>query len=718
MLGSNLRFPQISLFACWRQEVTLGFCRRMRSGMCLLVAVLCAIFGNSLCVAQDAPFHARIGDSVVMLTGPWKFHPGDDAAWAQPDFDDSEWGTLDLMPPERSFDPITGSSGFVPGWTTHGYRDVTRFAWYRLQIQMENGTGSEGPSALAMTMPLNFDDAYQVFVNGQLIGQFGSFNGGAVRFYNSQPRAFALPPGAGNGMVTIAIRFWMDPGTPLASMDVGGMHGPPILGEQSSIDAMLRLEWDSVNRTQVGNLMSVTLLLLGALMGLTLYWFDRQEPAYLWLGLACLSGFVERGTVMLGYYATLLPMNPEIFLLDVIVTPLRLGMWALFWAYWFQLDDLKRIARATWILVALLAASVSLIREPLYGWIVPAGATGFLVPLTLVLKLLLGAVLLWVTYQGIRKQAGDGWLALTPVLGTILWAYQEELQVVHVPTIIRFFGLTITEGTIAILLMLAIVSFLMMRRFVRGQRERELWRQEIEQARQVQQVLIPEELPTVKGFRLESEYRPAQQVGGDFFQILPLEEGGVLAVIGDVSGKGMPAAMTVSLLVGTLRTLVHFTHSPGEILAAMNYRMLARSHGGFTTCLVLRIAPNGQVTAANAGHLAPYLQGKEVTLESGLPLGLSADTKYAETAFRLGEGEQLTLISDGVVEARGAQGELYGFDRTASMAKETAEQIANVAQQFGQSDDITVLTVERVAAGKEAATKVATTLLSLVEGTA
>jgi hypothetical protein len=673
---------------------------------------------TSFCAAQQTPFHARIGDSVIMLTGPWKFHPGDNSAWAQPGFDDSNWETMDLTPPSGSYDPITGSSGFVPGWTARGYHDLSHFAWYRLRIQLENGTGDAAPPALAMTMPLNFDDAYQIFVNGRQIGQFGHFGGGSVLFYNSQPRSFDLPAGTGNGMATIAIRFWMDPGTPLASPDVGGMHGPPILGEVSSVDSMLRLEWDAVNRTQVGNLMSSTLLLLGTLLGLTLFWFDRHEPAYLWLGLGCLAGFVERSTIMLGYYATLLPMNPEIFLLDVLVTPLRLGLWALFWAYWFQLEDMRRIARMTWILTALLAVGMSLIREPLYGWLIPPGATVWLVPLTLVLKLLLGALLLWVTYRGIRKQGSDGWLALAPVLMTILWAYQEELGVVHVPNIIRIFGLTITEGTIAILLMLAIVSLLMMRRFVRGQRERELWRQEIEQAREVQQVLIPEALPTIPGFRLESEYRPAQQVGGDFFQILPMDEGGVLAVIGDVSGKGMPAAMTVSLLVGTLRTLAHFTLSPGEILAAMNYRMMARSHGGFTTCLVLRVMPNGQVTAANAGHLPPYLDGKEVALEGGLPLGLSVDTKYTETNFRLGENEQLTLISDGVVEARGAQGELFGFERTAATARESAEQIASTAQRFGQADDITVLTVTRVAAGQEAATKVATSVLSLAEGTA
>jgi serine phosphatase RsbU (regulator of sigma subunit) len=253
-----------------------------------------------------------------------------------------------------------------------------------------------------------------------------------------------------------------------------------------------------------------------------------------------------------------------------------------------------------------------------------------------------------------------------------------------------------------------------MRRFVRGQREREQWRLEIEQARQVQQVLIPEAPPTVPGFKMASEYLPAQQVGGDFFQILPNKTGGVIAVIGDVSGKGMPAAMTVSLLVGTVRTLVHFTENPGEILAAMNFRMLARSHGGFTTCLVLRVAPDGTVRAANAGHLSPYLRGKEFTVEAGLPLGLSAASKYPETTFRLAENEQITLVSDGVVEARGKHGELFGFDRTAALAAESAESIAHAAQEFGQSDDITVLTVTRVPANEKPATTVTTAVFQLV----
>jgi serine phosphatase RsbU (regulator of sigma subunit) len=125
----------------------------------------------------------------------------------------------------------------------------------------------------------------------------------------------------------------------------------------------------------------------------------------------------------------------------------------------------------------------------------------------------------------------------------------------------------------------------------------------------------------------------------------------------------------------------------------MNQRMLARSHGGFTTCLVVRAEADGTLTIANAGHIAPYLAGKELALENGLPLGLSADTTYAETTFQLAAGKQLTLVTDGVVEARDKAGALLGFERTATLSTQPAEAIAQAAQAFGQDDDITALTL-------------------------
>jgi serine phosphatase RsbU (regulator of sigma subunit) len=223
--------------------------------------------------------------------------------------------------------------------------------------------------------------------------------------------------------------------------------------------------------------------------------------------------------------------------------------------------------------------------------------------------------------------------------------------------------------------------------------------QEMRNARAVQQVLIPDEIASVPGFKIDTVYKSAGEVGGDFFQILPTTDNGVLVVIGDVSGKGMPAAMTVSLLVGTLSTLTQYTLSPGAILTGMNQRMLSRSRGGFTTCLVMRVDSDGSITAANAGHLPPYRNGEEIQIENGFPLGLVPDAAYIETRLQLEPQDTLTLISDGVLEARNLQGELFGFERTKSISREPAEKIARIAQAFGQEDDITVLTLSFAPAG-------------------
>jgi len=151
--------------------------------------------------------------------------------------------------------------------------------------------------------------------------------------------------------------------------------------------------------------------------------------------------------------------------------------------------------------------------------------------------------------------------------------------------------------------------------------------------------------------------------------------------------------MTVSLLVGTVRTLAHYTQSPSEILVAMNQRMVGRSNGGFTTCLILRADPDGTLTIANAGHIAPYINGSEISCENGFPLGITESAAYTESRFRLALTDQLTLITDGVAEARNPSGELFGFDRSAELATASAEQIASTARNFGQDDDITVLTL-------------------------
>jgi sigma-B regulation protein RsbU (phosphoserine phosphatase) len=260
----------------------------------------------------------------------------------------------------------------------------------------------------------------------------------------------------------------------------------------------------------------------------------------------------------------------------------------------------------------------------------------------------------------------------------------------------------LTYPDLASLFFLGAVAYVLIERFAETQAERTRLHGEFEAARTVQQVLIPDFLEPVAGLTIESAYLPAQEVGGDFFQILPIPGGGdAFIVIGDVSGHGLKAAMTVSLIVGTLRTYAEFYSSPADLLAGVNRRLHGRT-AGFATCLALMITLEGDVTIANAGHPNPYLDGAEVSTESDLPLGLTLDVAYAETHLHIDSGQSITLVTDGVVEATAATTrELFGFQRTQAISTETANAIAEAARLFGagapQADDITVLTITRTA---------------------
>ncbi len=637
----------------------------------------------------------RLGNSTVELTGPWKFHTGDDMAWVDPSFDDSAWSTMDLTPPAGSYDPQIGSSGYVPGWTVRGYRGYSGYAWYRLRTEIHTGQ-----TALALKMPDNYDDAYQVYLNGQLIGQFGRFSSHGVTAYVALPRVFPLPANIGAGPAVIAIRMWMAAFTPMVDQDAGGLHGPPVLGQASAIAGLLQLDWDFVARSLYMDFVEITILLVALVIAFGLFWLDRVEPAYLWLGLTCAAILARVTVIVVTNYTTWIGVS--LFLIeDAVLTPASIGLWVLFWAHWFRLDRMARLHRTVWGLVALLGVTTAMLRWPFYGTVIPVHAISYLLPLTYVFKLLLGALLVWVTIRGIFKDRAEGWMALPAVVLVVLSLYQQELVVLHFPGAFFPYGIAITLNAVATVLSLAIITVLLLRRFLQSQRQQEQLKQEIEQARQVQHVLIPEGLPAIPGITVESEYRPAQQVGGDFFQIIAGNDGSVLAVIGDVSGKGLKAAMLVSLIVGTIRNQAETNLDPLPMLQSLNRRLIGRRDANATS-LALHIAPDGGVTLANAGHLAPYLNGKEMAMEGALPLGVVKDAEFAVMQFSLQPGDRLTLLTDGVVEAMNRASELFGFARAQQISSQPAASIAQQAQSFGQNDDITVLRVEFSGAIQEA----------------
>ncbi len=247
------------------------------------------------------------------------------------------------------------------------------------------------------------------------------------------------------------------------------------------------------------------------------------------------------------------------------------------------------------------------------------------------------------------------------------------------------------EDVVSFIFLLALLIFLV-RRFSLARKEEERMAGEFEAAKTVQSLLIPAASPATPGFAVENVYLPAQEVGGDFFQVLPGNDGSLLIVVGDVSGKGLRAAMTVSAIVGALRGCT--LRAPEEVLLHLNGALCGQMNGFFTCCAAL-MNEDGKLTIANAGHLSPYLNGEELEVNPGLPLGIAVETEYPEVVYHFGQKDRLTFVSDGVVEARNGSGELYGFARTTSISNQSADSIARAAQQFGQDDDITVLTVTR-----------------------
>jgi serine phosphatase RsbU (regulator of sigma subunit) len=261
-------------------------------------------------------------------------------------------------------------------------------------------------------------------------------------------------------------------------------------------------------------------------------------------------------------------------------------------------------------------------------------------------------------------------------------------------------GNAISAPTLGGALLLIATGYAVYRSSDENRRQQNALQQEFESARELQRVLIPETLPTVPGYSLTSGYLPALKVGGDFFQIIPLEgnrRGSTLVVLGDVSGKGLKAAMAVSFIVGAVYALANILPGPGRLLSALNQRLISRLQGGFATCVILLLHENGECVVASAGHPPPFLNDSELSLQGAFPLGLFPDVEFEETTIHLKLGDRCTLYTDGLLEARKADGELYGFERLLTLlaTRPDAGRAVDAAVEFGQDDDITVVTLTK-----------------------
>ncbi|HET8638228.1 MAG TPA: SpoIIE family protein phosphatase [Acidobacteriaceae bacterium] len=671
---------------------------------CLLLFLFAGLIPGPSAPAQSAPATTvTLGQSLVPLNGPWKFHIGDNPQWAGPNFDDSAWETVDLTTKEGSFDPEQGTKGFVPGWTAKGHPGYSGYAWYRMRIRI---TGANGP--LALRAPVNVDDSYQVFANGRLIGSFGNFSGPVPTVNTTRPLMFTLPASAlrngQDGTLELAFRFFMAPRTLLQVNGPGGMHDPPLIGLAAAVTAAWHVAWETNLKAFFPALASALIFLVFSLLILMLYAFDRAEKIVLWPLAACALSGLFLSLVIYSVVSVALTQLPFSILRSVLV-PTMVGLWLVTWLTYFELSGKKWLRYLIVLLVLWTIASDLFFqiltlngpRTPHFVFRVSAVSRSAADAAIVILSAL-------IAYFGIRRARRVDWMLLLALVFFAIPDLNPAFHLLHIPTVFFPFGMNISLALLADIASLFCFSFVLMRRFRASQRRQQAMIHDVKQAQEVQQVLIPEKLPHVAGLDIESEYRPASEVGGDFFQIIPhASDGSALIVAGDVAGKGLQAGMLVALIVGTIRTAIEKSFEPLDVLHALNRRLCERGNA-HATCLALRISADGAVTLANAGHLPPYLNGKELPMQGAVPLGMDLGADFASMRFQLAPNDRLMLLSDGVAEAQDEQGRLFGFDRIQTLlaGPVSAAEIASAAQKFGQHDDISIVSITRTAVLEEA----------------
>jgi hypothetical protein len=660
---------------------------------CLIVAAvwlaLPAIPG--MCESSDTFRAASPGPGSVLIQGMWQFHLGDEQGWAAPSLDDGGWEQLDAG----------------PFWGDQTHPGYTGFAWYRKHIQI----GGRGSRIAVLIPPV--EDAYEIYWNGRKIGECGKLPPHAWWWQRRRGAVYGLDAAPLEGV--LALRVWKAPLRSDEELWSGGLLATPLIGSPAVLTQRVQFAQTKLEDSMLPRFIFAGALLITGIVALLLFLRERRNLVYLWLGLVFIANFLE----------CLEGLKPVSFGMTHFVGSLYYGVALALqhFSLWMLLLTLFGWhTRRTWklwtvavIALHLSALAVDLALQAFWEMAGPVMQATDMV-CAAIMALTPVYLLVIVIAAGARRSLSR---ALLPMAVTVTLYDSYNLLVESSWVGIRYTHFRLPWAQLnpafplgpyvyGIPAILNTLLFLVLLYTVVRERSREVRRQghienEIASAHEVQEVLFPAELPAIAGFTISSVYKPATEVGGDFYQVIPLRdkegESGALILLGDVSGKGLKAAMTVSLIVGTVHALAEFTDDPAEILTRLNRRLLGRTRGGFATCTALRMESGGRTIIANAGHLPPFRTGSEIDLPGSLPLGLTADEQYESTTLYLEPGETLTLMTDGVLEARGPKGELYGYERLSALmkAQPTVQEIVNAACSFGQDDDITVLTVRRIA---------------------
>ena len=650
-------------------------------------------------------FDASGMGSPLVLDHNWRLGiaPGTDPA--KPGFDDSQWPTRDAKEALAEVDDSAANDDKPPpsdhrqGDSNHPHRPPARpFAWFRIHVLLPP---HHGPLAVLVRVPvsrntqaLNGTVGMDLYANGMLVDPEGHSSADQAT-YLPVARVYPINLPEDQTDLTLAARI---PFVPFGMDAYTGFfaHRTFFLGTREDLRDHLNLWNHAMLFERIPALVNAGLKVLLALFLLALFWTQQDHLEYLWLGLQMLMVAPLAYIGMIGSMGQL----DQIWMGASVIELLLVSAY-LYFEFLIAFLSLRK----RWYIVAMRYSSPLLLT---FGPLLLFVRDGKAIAIALVVSTLFSMawILMWVVFVGLTltiaafKRNYEAALLLLPLLLSIVglaelattsssWLgtpMQSPLTFEAGPIPIHFSDIADFVGIFVIILIIFV-------RFLRIHRERERASSELAAARSVQELMIPRESPRTPGFEVDTVYTPATEVGGDFFHIEPTGDGGLLIVIGDVAGHGLQAAMNVSMLMGALRRSPQTR--PAELLAGLNQVLVGSS--SFTTCEVAYFHPNGEVVIASAGHPPPYLNSQEVELPGGLPLGVVAGVEYEEISLYLHPGDRLLMMSDGVSEARKSNGELFGFDRVRNLSNQSAFFIADAAKEFGQEDDITVLTVRRLA---------------------
>ena len=299
-----------------------------------------------------------MGISSVRITGPWKFHIGDDATWARPDLDDRTWEEADLTAPEGAHDEDVGFSGYVPGWSLRGHKGYSGYAWYRTSVTLQAPSGAE----LALAGPSAVESAYQLFINGVLAGGSGTFGGRTPTVFSILPRVFPLHIPLGNPAaktVTIAIRVWMSP-REAEGNDYGGIHIAPLIGTRDAIADHYNLQWFEIFRGYVADAVLAAALILLGVTALQARSLAPQDRSFRWFGAALVMTGLVRANQATYFWFQFESLTTFDVIRNVLLVPLGLGTWAIAWQQLLEIRRPPLLAAAFGVLTLLGVAVHSL----------------------------------------------------------------------------------------------------------------------------------------------------------------------------------------------------------------------------------------------------------------------------------------------------------------------------------------------------------------------